>query len=100
MCKRDKTPGEIAEIIEHFIYRNPSDEQLRRDVEWNDLLDCGVSDPELASIVKQCERINVEFIPDSSLSAAAQQQRELNADQQLMQIAVQLRELEKTQRGK
>jgi len=64
MYKKNKTPGEIAAIIERFVYRNPSDQQIRYDLEWNDLLDCGVSDPVLNSIVRQCELINREFLPE------------------------------------
>jgi hypothetical protein len=95
MYKKNKTPGEIAEIIEHFVFRGPSEQQVRYDLEWNDLLDSGVSDPLLISIVKQCELINREFLPEGSLSEVAKLQREQDADGRLKTIAAQLREMEK-----
>ena len=67
---------------------------MRHDLEWNDLLDCGASDPALNSIVTQCENINREFLPDSNLSEVATVQREQDADEQLKVIAAQLREME------
>jgi hypothetical protein len=95
MYKKSKTPGEIAEIIEHFVFRNSSEQPIRYDLEWNDLLDCGVSNPVLNSIVKQCELINRESLPDRSLSEVVKLQREQDADGQLKIIAAQLREMEK-----
>jgi hypothetical protein len=58
-------------------------------------LDCGVSDPELNSMVKQCELINREFLPDRSLSEVAKLQCEQDADERLKIIAAQFREMEK-----
>jgi hypothetical protein len=95
MYKKNKTPGEIAEIIERFVFRGPSAQQTRHDLEWNDLLDCKVGDPALNSVVKQCELINREFLPDRSLSEVAKLQRDQAADEQLKIIAAQLREMER-----
>jgi len=95
MYKRNKTPGEIAEIIEHFVFRSSSEQPIRHDLEWNDLLDCGVGNPVLNSIVKQCELINREFLPDRSLSEVAKLQHEQDADERLKIIAAQLREMAK-----
>ena len=89
--KRNKSPGEIADIIERFVYRVPSAQQIKSDLEWGDLLDSGVSDPELNLIVKQCEVINREFLPQRGLSPITKQQRELDAEERLKLIATQLR---------
>jgi hypothetical protein len=64
---------------------------------WNGttFLDSGVSDQVLNSIVKQCEFINREFLPDRSVSEVAKQQREQDADNRLKAIAAQLRRMEK-----
>ena len=100
MYKRDKTPGEIADLIDGFIFRDPSDLQSRRDLEWYGMLDCGVTDPVLNALVKECERINAEFIPDSSLSFVAQHERELVAEQRLKEIAAHLRAMERQREQK
>jgi hypothetical protein len=91
--KRGKTPEELADIIERFVYRQPSTQQFQYDLEWNDLLDCGVKDPELKSIVKQLELINREYLPQKYLSPVAKQQREHEADERLKLIATQLRNM-------
>jgi hypothetical protein len=93
VCNRDKTPGEIADIIERFVYRVTSTLPLQVNLEWNDLLDCGVKDPELNAIVKQCEIINREYLPQKDLSLVSKQQREDNADERLKLIAIQLRNM-------
>ena len=95
MDKRDKTPEEIAGIIERFVYRVPSARYLQSDLEWNDLLDCGVKDPELNVIVKQCELIAREYLPEKDLSPVAKLQREDEADKRLKLIAIQLRKMER-----
>ena len=95
MSSRDKTPGEIADIIEHFVYRGPAAQQARYDLEWYGLLDGGVSDPTLDPVVKQCELINREYIPERSESEAAKVQREQNADERLKKLAAQFREMER-----
>jgi len=92
---KDKTPAEIADIIERFVYRSPSDQQIRHDMEWENLLDSSVSDPELKSVINKCRVINRAFLPDSSLSKVAKQQHEQDADEQLKRIASQLREIGK-----
>jgi hypothetical protein len=90
---RDKTPGEIADIIERFVYRVTSTLPLQVNLEWNDLLDCGVKNPELNAIVKQCELINREHLPQEDLSSVSKQQREDEADERLKLIAGQLRKM-------
>jgi hypothetical protein len=93
--RRDKTPEEIADMIERFVYREPSTRQWQFDLEWNDLLDCGVKDPELNAIVKQCELINREYLPQKDLSPVSKQQREDEADERLKLIAIQLRNMKR-----
>ena len=94
MYRRDKTPGEIAGIIERFVYSRASGNALQCGLEWNDLLECGVTDPALNSIIKECEVINRQFLPESNLSEVSKLQREEDADQRLKAIASQLRAME------
>lgn len=98
MYKVDKTPEEIADIIEAFVYRKPMPEQVRHDLEWNDLLDCGVRDPILNSIVKQCELINRDYIPEPGDSEVSKFHREQEADRRLKSIVAQLREMGRRER--
>jgi len=91
--KREKTAGEIADIIERFVYRVPSVRALQSDLEFNDLLDCGVKDPELNAILKQCELINREYLPQEDLSPVSKQHREDEADERLKLVVTQLRNL-------
>lgn len=95
MDRRDKTPGEIADIIERFVYRVPSTRPYQSDLEFNDLLDCGVRDPELNAILRKCEIINREYLPDKDLSPVLKQQQEDEADERLKHIATQFRKMER-----
>ena len=95
MDRRDKTPGEIADILERFVYRVPSTHPHQSDLEFNDLVDCGITDPELNAILKECELINREYLPDKDLSPVLKQKREDEADERLKHIATQLRKMER-----
>ena len=51
--KNQKTPGQIADIVERFLNGSSCYPQ-----EWNDLVDCGLSDPILEAFRRRCEQLD------------------------------------------
>ena len=89
MSRRQKTAGEIADLIERFLSN-----QLTYPQEWNDFTDCSQQDPCLDALRKQCEMVSAQFEPGHE-SLDSREARDTDATEQLKSIAVRLRELER-----
>jgi len=88
MTSRDKTPCEIADLIERFV----SDRRAHFR-EWNEFVEGRLQDPRLDAIRKQCGRIGDQF--GSSYRDTLDLSRDdrwQDAVRQLSEIAEQLRD--------
>jgi hypothetical protein len=97
-----KTPGQVADVIERFLAGSGAYPQ-----EFNDFIDCSLSDPKLDAYRQRCEVLHSEF--ESGLEARGgalillsledrrrQPQREAAAIKELEQIVAELRLFERT----
>ena len=87
MSEKITTPGQVADIIERFL----SDSSLYPQ-EFNDFIDCGLSDSQLDAYRERCEMLHSDF---ESRLAERDLQREASATKELEQIVVELRLLER-----
>ena len=97
-----KTPGQAADIIERFLARTGLYPQ-----EFNDFIDCSLSDPRLDAYRQRCEILHSDFETGFEARGGAlillsledrqrQPQREAAAIEALKQIVEELRLLERT----
>ncbi len=97
-----KTPGQVADLIERFLAGTVLYPQ-----EFNDFIDCSLSDPQLDAYRQRCEILHSEFETGfergalTLLSLEARQRqplREAAAIEELRRIVDDLRLLERTYR--
>ena len=97
-----KTPRQVADIIDRFLAGTGLYPQ-----EFNDFIDCSLSDPQLDAYRQRCEILHSEFETGFEPRGGAlillsledrqrQPQREAAAIEELKQIAEELRLLERT----
>lgn len=97
-----KTPGQIADVIERFLAGAELYPQ-----EFNDFIECSLSDPQLDVYRQRCEVLHSEFEPGLEARGGAlillsledrrrQPQREAAAIKELEQIVAELRSLERS----
>jgi hypothetical protein len=88
---REKTVGEIADLIDRFLSN-----QLAYPQEWSDFTDCSNRDPKLDVFRKQCEVISsaLETHRPPSLDLNRDERRQ-DAIDDLKRVAAELRALEK-----
>ena len=97
-----KTPGQIADVIERFLAGAGLYPQ-----EFNDFIECSLSDPQLDAYRQRCEVLHTEFEPGFEARGGAlillsledrqrQPQREAAAIKELERIVAELRLLERS----
>jgi hypothetical protein len=96
MSRKIDRPGQVADIIECFLAGS-----VRYPQEFNDFVECSLSDPRLDAYRQRCEMLHSEFEPRRAQFAVLpledrQQQalREATAMKELERIAAELRLLE------
>jgi hypothetical protein len=96
MVAKTKTPGQIADIIERFLSGSGLYPQ-----EFNDFIDCSLSDPRLDAFRQRCETLHGEFEPHrdtfvilSLEEPQRQARREAAATKEPGQIVAELRLLD------
>jgi hypothetical protein len=85
--KMTRTPTEVIGIIERFLSHTSSYPQ-----EWNDFVDCGISDPRLDVYRARCAELGSEFEPRTN-DLIRQLEREAAAIDELRNIVAELRKL-------
>ncbi len=82
---RDKTAGEIVDLIERFLLH-----QCAYPQEWNDFVECSNRDPRLDSFRKRCEIVSSQFQTDKKSLDLNRDDRWRDATNELKEIAAEL----------
>ena len=92
MSGRDRTAGEIADLIERFLSH-----RLRYPQEWNDFTECSLRNCKLDVLRKRCEILSAALQTDRKSLDLNRDDRWGDAIKDLNTIAAQLRDCEKNE---